>query len=212
MPDPSIRSGSPRAQSRGGPGPHTSAHACRRCVSRRPASTRSSKSSRSISRTAFGSWWRAGRPRPKHGYAWHSPSSETGTCWRGTWRRCARRMRGHRSAPGASAGSMFPRCLAGFALRDPNVEEATRLQPHGYPDAWPRDWRDDGHVQRGQRSRDQAPSLSRIRKRRDSWRLGSIWKPAYTPASRWRPGCSLRTRRTADRSRSSVCSLRPRRR
>ena len=80
--------------------------------------------------------------------------------------------------PGARPDTA-PRCRARPAVCDANVEAATRLQPHGYPDARPGDWRDDGHVQRGQRSRDQAPSLSRIRKRRDGWRFGSIWKPAY---------------------------------
>jgi hypothetical protein len=41
-------------------GHHTAARACHRCVFRRRASTRSSKSSRSISKTAGASWWRAG--------------------------------------------------------------------------------------------------------------------------------------------------------
>ena len=92
------------------------------------------------------------------------------------------------AAAGAGAGphharssdrTRAPRCLAGPAVCDAHVEEAARLQPRRRPDAGPRDRRDDGHLQRGQRSGDQAPSLSRIRERRDRWRLGSIWKPAY---------------------------------
>ena len=175
MPDPSRPSGSPRAR-RGVIGHHTSARACRRCVSRRLASTRSSKSSRSISKTDGGSWWRRDARGRRHASG-------------------ARRIQGGEpagavhgaAAAGAGAGRHHarssgrirpPRCLARPAVCDAHVEAATRLQPHGYPDARPRDWRDDGHVQRGQRSGHQAPSLSRIRERRDGWRLGSIWKRA----------------------------------
>ena len=163
---------------RGRIGHHTSARACHHCVYRRPASTRSSKSSRSILKTAGASWWRAGRPEDEATRLALAEFREGNLL--------ARYMAPLRQAhvpiaitPGAPGRIRPPRCLARPALCDAHVEAATRLQPHGDPDARAGDRRDDGHVQRRQRSGHQATSISGIRKRRDRWRLGSVWNPAY---------------------------------
>jgi hypothetical protein len=92
------------------------------------------------------------------------------------------------------------------------LRPAAHLQPHGCPDACPRDWGDDSHVQRGQRSGDQAPSLSRIRERRNDRRLGSIWNRAYARLPAGAPDVCVVRGKWPHRSRSSVCTDRPRRR